>query len=149
MSAGRIVQEGEPREIYEHPADPFVADFVGSGNFIPGEVVGRDGAGRIRVRTALGLLLATDSAADRPGERLTVFVRPENVRVHTDGGDGIPATVESVTFLGEYLDCRVRAGEQLLHVRQHPLLPLAVGRPVRLELPPDVCVAIRGAGTEP
>jgi iron(III) transport system ATP-binding protein len=147
MSAGRIVQEGEPREIYERPADPFVADFVGSGNFIQGEVVDRDGPVQVRVRTALGDLVVTDFGAGRPGEPVTVFVRPENVRVHADGGDGIPATVESVTFLGEFLDCRLRAGEQLLHVRQHPLLPLTVGRPVRLELPPDVCVAIRGAGT--
>ncbi len=146
MSAGRIVQEGEPREIYEHPADSFVADFVGSGNFIPGETVFRDGPGRVRVRTALGDLSAVDGGAGGLGEPVTVFVRPENVSVHTDGGSGIPATVAAVTFLGEFLDCRVRTGDQVLHVRQHPLMPLMVGQPVRLELPPDLCVVIRGAG---
>ena len=145
MSGGQIIQEGAPRDIYERPADPFVANFVGSGNFISGEVLGPDGPRHSRVRTAIGDVAAMDDGPARAGEIVTVFVRPENVHVRTEGGDGIAATVESVSFLGEFLDCRLRAADQLLHVRQHPMRPLAVGQPVRLELPRDHCVVIRHA----
>ena len=144
MSGGRIIQEGAPREIYERPSDTFVADFVGSGNFIAGELLGMDGPGRSRVRTAIGDLVATDTSGASVGEAVTVFVRPENIRVGVGEGTGIVAIVTSVTFLGEFLDCRLRAGDQFLHVRQHPTLALAVGQPVRLEVPPERCVLIRG-----
>src|ERR1700686_2167144 len=55
MSEGRIQQIATPREIYTRPVNAFVADFVGSTNFLDGSVLGPDGeAGRIRVRTEIG-----------------------------------------------------------------------------------------------
>ncbi len=61
MNEGRIQQIGTPRDIYERPANQFVADFVGSTNFIDGTVVGRDatGDGFYRVRTEIGDITVT------------------------------------------------------------------------------------------
>ena len=42
MNKGRIAQEGTPADLYERPADAFVADFIGSANLVPGEVLARD-----------------------------------------------------------------------------------------------------------
>src|SRR3954454_9457921 len=53
MNAGRIVQIGKPREIYERPNCQFVADFIGVTNFVPGTVAAR-ADGRYRVRTSDG-----------------------------------------------------------------------------------------------
>ncbi len=147
MAGGQIIQEGGPRDIYERPADTFVADFVGSGNFITGTVLGPDGPQHSLVRTAIGDVAAMDAGPASAGEPVTVFVRPENIHVRREGDEGVAATVVSVSFLGEFLDCRLRAADELLHVRPHPMLALAVGQPVRLELPRDHCVVIRPART--
>src|SRR5215470_11608637 len=58
MNEGKVVQIGSPRQIYEQPANRFVADFVGQTNFVGGTVTALEGAGRCRVRTALGELKA-------------------------------------------------------------------------------------------
>src|SRR5690349_3257887 len=55
MNEGRIQQVGSPRDIYERPASPFVADFVGSTNFLDGSVLGPGGGhGQYLVRTEIG-----------------------------------------------------------------------------------------------
>ena len=76
MSDGFIVQIGTPRQIYEQPTNQFVADFVGQTNFVGGTVTAVDGAGRCRVKTALGELkvLATDGVARDAA--VVVSVRP-------------------------------------------------------------------------
>ena len=67
MNEGRIQQIGSPRDIYERPANAFVADFVGSTNFLDGSVLGPDGGdGHYRVRTEIGdVTRARDRAAAR------------------------------------------------------------------------------------
>ncbi|HXF83379.1 MAG TPA: ABC transporter ATP-binding protein, partial [bacterium] len=55
MSAGHLVQVGRPEEIYERPATPFVAAFLGVANFLPGRIEGRAGPGvRVRLAAAAG-----------------------------------------------------------------------------------------------
>src|SRR6516225_704638 len=56
MSEGRIVQIGSPREVYERPCNRFVADFIGTTNFIDAQVTEETGEGRCRVGTPLGAL---------------------------------------------------------------------------------------------
>src|SRR4051812_9184764 len=57
MNRGRIEQIGTPREIYERPVNPFVADFVGSSNFLDATVRALDAAsGFYRVESALGIM---------------------------------------------------------------------------------------------
>ena len=78
MSAGNVLQVGEPRGIYDNPQSRFVADFIGESNVIPGAVLGRDPA-------------------------IMVAVRPERIVVSPAAGAGkgrARGTVASVTFLG-------------------------------------------------
>jgi len=103
MEGGRIVQIGAPREVYRAPATPFVADFVGLMNFLPGVVV----AGRVAQVQCGGALLHTPaSAASLPsGSRVTVAIRPEDVRILHDGLDMInvvEARVHEIEFLGPF-----------------------------------------------
>jgi iron(III) transport system ATP-binding protein len=93
MQAGRVLQVGEPAGLYAHPADRFVATFVGDADLIPGRA---DGHG---VATAVGRLT---TAGDRPDGALTgeveVALRPELVRLRLDGaGQGI---VQEITYFG-------------------------------------------------
>src|SRR5258708_21952524 len=79
MKDGRISQLATPREIYEQPADPFVADFIGTSNFLAG-TAGATVDGRLTVTLAGGRHLMVDAL--RPlasGTKVIVAVRPEKV----------------------------------------------------------------------
>ena len=102
MREGRIEQIGTPEQLYVTPATPFVADFVGLSNRVPGELVD----GRVSVAGAV---------VDQLGERLpngpvTALVRPEDVAF---AGDGVPATVVASSFLGSLRRTQVRLDDGL------------------------------------
>ncbi|WP_027863977.1 ABC transporter ATP-binding protein [Massilia alkalitolerans] len=104
FNGGRIEQAGTPLELYERPANRFVAGFLGSPrmNFLPGMLAGEEGPA-VHVRLAGGTLVdvAADAARASPGAAVTLGVRPEHLRVEGTDGRGIPATVALVEYLGD------------------------------------------------
>ena len=84
MNEGRIQQIGSPRDIYERPSNQFVADFVGTSNFIEGTVLRResttDGSCDV-VRTEIGDVTVVPSRNCSPDERVALSVRPEDVEL--------------------------------------------------------------------
>lgn len=111
MNHGRIVQVGPPREIYQQPADPFVADFIGLANFMPVRLV-EEGAGSGVVeadtarRTRHRCLVERRESRELPAKGM-LFVRPEDVEIVPAEGADVLGTVVRVTFLGTRLDVRV------------------------------------------
>ena len=82
MNDGRVVQIGTPRQIYETPHDQFVADFVGTTNFVGGTVSTLDdGAGHCVVATAMGDLKAHSTEGVAKNGTVIVSVRPEDVEL--------------------------------------------------------------------
>jgi ABC-type Fe3+/spermidine/putrescine transport system ATPase subunit len=120
MNAGVVEQIGPPQEIYGAPRSPFVADFVGLSNFLPGRL--RATAGDISQVEVVGrLVLARARPELAEGQEVLVFVRPNEIELHPVGqapaqsADDPPsntftATVEQVTYLGDRMDYRVRLG---------------------------------------
>jgi spermidine/putrescine transport system ATP-binding protein len=113
MNGGRVEQLGSPREIYDRPSTPFVADFVGSLNAFDltiDEIVGEHAVGRFgedeRVVVPVG-------EGHRPGEAVRVAVRPERVAIGPagppglDGGSRLDGTVAEIVFLGMYTQFHV------------------------------------------
>jgi len=150
MEGGLIRQEGTPREIYQRPVTHFVASFVGSANFLEGNVVEAVGDGRMRLKTAAGLLEASCPEAVRVGDEVTLSIRPENVRVHAGAAPAavnvLPGTVEQAVFLGEAVELRLKIGGAELMTRQHPLLAVKRGDAVYVELAPELCAVITEHG---
>jgi len=153
MNEGRIVQIGSPRDIYERPHNKFVADFVGSTNFINGKVSSAAaGNGRCRVATALGELNVQCVEALAKGAAVVVSVRPEDVELSeaelAKGEDDnvCRGIVEAKVFLGDYLDFQVKVGDFLLLARVHPSLRTPAGEPINLRMRAEKCVAIAEAG---
>ena len=108
LNSGEVQQSGTPEEIYNHPVNPFVADFLGKVSFFPG--VSENGT----------LYLpdwgcALPGAAEEKAGPVTVGLRPENIRLHREGG-GIPGRVERVYFTGDTTDFRVRVGKAEVRV---------------------------------
>jgi len=92
MNAGRVLQLGAPRDIYDHPAVRFVADFIGDSNFLKADLVAAD-ARRATVRLSSGTEIESDlpegfPANDAVGRQVTLVVRPEHARLSSDPGDG-------------------------------------------------------------
>src|SRR5256885_647062 len=108
MSSGRILQVGTPREIYERPANQFVAEFVGTTNFLEGTVFAVDAPpGFIGVRPALGALAAGGSDALEAGAAVLLSVRPEDFELskpRRDGGSSGEGVVDQKVFIGEAVD---------------------------------------------
>ncbi|MDT0306618.1 ABC transporter ATP-binding protein [Streptomyces sp. DSM 44917] len=153
MSAGRIVQEGTPRDIYQRPATRFVADFVGTTNFLEGTVVSAAPAGDsgpgTRIGTALGELVGTAAPGVKTGDQVLLAVRPEAVRLHLTepaaAPNVVPGELEQVMFTGECLDCHVRVGDHVWITRQEPRLAAGPGDKAWLELPADALSIVPSA----
>jgi iron(III) transport system ATP-binding protein len=146
MEHGRIMQEGTPREIYQRPATRFVADFVGSANFLEATVRGRTDLGGMWLDTAAGRLQASCPEGVVPEEKVTLSIRPENLRVHRTPPSAavnmLPGVIEQQMFLGDVLDCRVRVGEATLVTRQHPTNGTRRGDNVFVEFPVELCTVL-------
>jgi spermidine/putrescine transport system ATP-binding protein len=137
MNGGRIVQLGPPSEIYDSPADLFVADFVGKTNLVAGIVEGRD-AGGLLVRLADGSVMASRGAgAFAAGDAVSISVRPEAVRLNIEGA-ALRGTVRNRIFLGSTAEYAVEVpGLGTLHATTEHLAQtshlMKPGEPVALD----------------
>ena len=150
MHEGRVEQVGSPAEIYDDPATPFVAGFVGSANVLHGEV--RDG------HVHLGSVRVAGAAHLADGAPATAFVRPHDVRVRQKGGqaderDGdFTATIERIASLGwlARLTLRLADGHTLVaHVPQEELDGAKEGDTVTLDLRNPKAFLREVHGTDP
>jgi iron(III) transport system ATP-binding protein len=147
MNQGVIQQTGAPRDIYERPGNQFVADFIGTTNFLPASVKGPDTApGFYRVASEVGELKARALEVLRDGTKVVVSVRPEDIQLSETSPQGenvLQGTVDTKVFLGESVDFQVKVKERLLLSRAHPSLGTRVGHPIYLSLDPEKCVALK------
>ena len=120
MKDGRIQQMGGPAELYERPLNRFVADFIGTSNFIPGTVIGSDPATRTAtVRSEKDVVLPgiiTDPDLTlATGDIVTIAVRPERLVVlPMDAGGDVPdgwvqvaGRIDQGTYLGDQTEYRI------------------------------------------
>ena len=148
MNAGRIVQIGTPHQVYEEPADTYVADFLGAANLMEVEVVS---AGVLRV----GDFALTSNRCEATTGTAHAVIRPERVRIEEHGSAGenrVPAMVERVVFLGSATEVLLRLAPgvplQALMQNDGSRPDLAQGTPVHVYLPPDALRVLAGAAGE-
>ncbi|RME85845.1 MAG: putative 2-aminoethylphosphonate ABC transporter ATP-binding protein [Caldilineae bacterium] len=101
MNQGCIEQVGTPEEIYRSPASPFVADFIGVMNFLPGTA----GPGEDQVRCGAVTLRCGQAHELKPDTAVLIAVRPEDVRLaHVQPGtpNSVRVKVEDAEFLGSF-----------------------------------------------
>jgi putative spermidine/putrescine transport system ATP-binding protein len=104
MDRGRVRQIGTAEDLYERPADAFVAGFVGRCNLIEGMV---EAEGAFRAASGVLLPCATEAARARAG---TVALRPERIAIGPGGQDGVPARLAAVTYLGAQTEYHLDLG---------------------------------------
>ena len=136
MSMGRMRQLGSPRDIYERPADSFVADFIGSSNFLEGTMLD-SGTDAARVRLADGSEIATPPGRAAADGRLVVAIRPERIEpVAAEGPNVIRAEIVQKIYLGSVWQFEAKAGPLAFRIQTPAELPLG---PVLLRLPAEFC----------
>ncbi|MBX3030254.1 MAG: ABC transporter ATP-binding protein [Chloroflexi bacterium] len=123
MSGGRIMQVGEPRDIYLAPANRFVAEFIGKSNIFDATVRRRASEDTIEVESPIGLLAVRWQSDDlTTGSPCLLAVRPESIGLMGGPPDqgvpnGMPGRVVERSFLGDAVDHIVAVGDRELLVR--------------------------------
>ncbi|WP_036263174.1 ABC transporter ATP-binding protein [Mesorhizobium sp. WSM2561] len=110
MNGGRIVQLGQPSEIYDEPADLFVADFVGKTNLLSGKVAGHSG-NLVEVALADGTVIAARKRTSlRQDEAVSVSLRPESLSLGAPGSGRLNGIVRNRIFLGATAEYAIEVG---------------------------------------
>jgi mannopine transport system ATP-binding protein len=132
MHKGRLEQVGTPNELYANPDNAFVADFVGSINFIPGKVSSKDQSLiAVKVGDTLVKVRASNGGSIREHEQgsdVRIAARPEHISITPHGdrtSQSLTGTIETVVFAGASRTALVR-----LHAPPHLLL--------RADMPSDL-----------
>ena len=114
MNRGRIAQLGTAEDLYERPASRFVASFIGESNLLEGRVESSDGGAVFVHGGGVRLPLSPGPRAFRPGESCTLMVRPEKIALGPEAADGLPGTVETVVYVGEFTRYGVRVAPEMM-----------------------------------
>jgi spermidine/putrescine transport system ATP-binding protein len=150
MNAGRIAQVGTPQEVYESPADAYVADFLGAANLLQIVVTERVRGGASTLKLGDIALSTSNEVPAEPGASGQAVIRPERVRVEEHGSAGanrVPALIDRVVYLGAgtqvYL--RLATGESLQAVAPNEdAAAWSQGTPVHVYLPADALRVLAG-----
>jgi iron(III) transport system ATP-binding protein len=150
MDSGNVVQIGNPQDIYKRPANRFVADFIGTMNFMPGEVVEvLNDRNTVAVNTEFSekmVCMTPEGMAAAPGTKVYASIRPEDVEVFTER----PQAAENVykgnivhkAYLGNFLFFFISVNDTMIRVQVPYNLPQEEGQELYLFLDPKKCMIL-------
>ena len=148
MDSGNVVQIGTAQEIYKEPANRFVADFIGTMNFMSGEVV-QILPDTVYVRTEFSekmMCKTSGITATTPGEKVYASIRPEDVEVFSEPPQSrenlFKGTIVHKAYLGNFLFFFVSVNETMLRVQVPHHLPQEEGEELYLFLNPQKCTIL-------
>jgi iron(III) transport system ATP-binding protein len=149
MNAGKIEQVGKPREIYTQPKTQFVAEFIGTSNFLPGKAV-EVAAGELRIDTAEGVLWGVPAAEVVPGADVLIALRPENIAISaipsvSPGRNEWRGSVLTRAFMGDSVDHVIGVGKFELRVRCNPSVSIRPGTEVYITIDPSNVTVVPAA----
>lgn len=129
MNKGKIQQMGSPEDIYNEPANPFVADFIGESNILDGIML-ED----YKVKFADTIFKCVDSGFN-PSEDIDVVIRPEDIEITTADKGMLTGKVNSVTFKGVHYEIEVITENNTWII--HNIKSATVGNTVGLIIDPE------------
>lgn len=150
MQAGNVVQIGSPQEIYKQPANKFVADFIGTMNFMPCQIVEAPASQEnARVRTAFSNELKCQMDKGRtmkPGDEVFASIRPEDVEIFTappeETENIYKGTIVHKAYLGNFLYLFANVGDTQIRVQVSHNVSQEEGEEIYLFLDPRKCMLL-------
>jgi putative spermidine/putrescine transport system ATP-binding protein len=136
----KVQQVGTPIEIYRHPANEFVADFIGSGNIFPATALG-DGKVSLPGGDALQVPICSSIVV---GEKVKMLIRPEDLQLsapQATAGNRLLGKVTFVRDIGATIETTVECSGVSFTALSTPCqgFGLSVGHPVSVTLPAEAC----------
>ena len=153
MHAGKLIEVGNPHQLYSRPKRRFTATFLGLTNLIPGKVVELGGDSRPgRLETSKGVFSFIPSAGLATGSAAILSIRPEHIEVIKQKPqvteNVLEGTVKEAIFMGDAYHCQIAVGDSVLRVHTHPFLSMNPGDKVYLHLDPQSCNGLPAEDTE-
>ncbi|MBA4097950.1 MAG: spermidine/putrescine ABC transporter ATP-binding protein [Rhodospirillum sp.] len=147
FDSGRIIQEGAPMAVYEHPVTRFAAGFLGEANFLQGRVSAMEAGGLARIALDIGGEASCRLSNGQVGQTVLLALRPEKITLTTGCQAGINALrgkVLDVVFSGNSTTYRIAVGEQVMTLFRQNLAQgtVAPGTEVVLSWSPDHLVQV-------
>jgi iron(III) transport system ATP-binding protein len=120
LNAGKLLQVGTPTEIYRHPRDRFVAEFIGEGNFLTGHVASCNDMLAVDLGNRRLLVAAPYDPGLKSGSPITLCLRPEIFRIveNRPSGQAWRARLVETIYLGQVAQHLFRSEEDLLKVAE-------------------------------
>jgi spermidine/putrescine transport system ATP-binding protein len=160
MNAGRIEQLGSPRELYEHPATRFVANFIGTSNVLTGRLERKGDGWALAGLGPDQRVLVADAGDARDGQDVELAIRPEKIVLRTEQDPPPPdrsalrVKVDEIVYLGTSTQYRTvtDGGDTVAVYRQNasatPGADVLAGQVGWLEWPPEHSYVLRGSTEE-
>ncbi|HEY7606736.1 MAG TPA: ABC transporter ATP-binding protein [Actinomycetota bacterium] len=160
MNAGRIEQLGSPRELYEHPATRFVANFIGTSNVLTGRLERKGDGWALAGLGPDQRVLVADAGGARDGQDVELAIRPEKIVLRTEQDPPPPdrsalrVKVDEIVYLGTSTQYRTvtDGGDTVAVYRQNasatPGADVLAGQVGWLEWPPEHSYVLRGSTEE-
>jgi iron(III) transport system ATP-binding protein len=150
MDSGNVVQTGTAQEIYEKPANRFVADFIGTMNFMAGEVIQIfEDEDLVHVRTEFSekMLCKTPSTKVASlGEKVYASIRPEDVEIFSEPlqtrENLFKGTIAHKAYLGNFLYFFLNVNDNMIRVQAPHHMPQKEGQELYLFLNPEKCMIL-------
>jgi spermidine/putrescine transport system ATP-binding protein len=150
MEAGRILQVGSPRQIYNHPVERFVADFIGSTNFLSAQVLSsEDRSARLKLSSGKEVRVELPEGMV-PDVRVTAAVRPEYAQLsaETQKTGDLRGVLENIVYFGTDTHYHIRLPDETLFVirrqnRREDTETYEVGQSVDIAFKPNSVQVLR------
>lgn len=148
MHGGLLRQIGTPREVYEQPANTFVAGFMGSTNLLKSTVSEQaNGETFVEIHGGFALRLLDAPPASK-GETVTISARPEILKLLPAGATNAgattwPAEIAFSTFIGDTVIYHARLGPHMVEIREAPHVKYEPGSSVLISVDPSRCHLLR------
>jgi iron(III) transport system ATP-binding protein len=153
LNGGLLQQYAEPRTLYGHPANRFIADFMGAANLLAGVVekpsstAGAPGVVGVGSTLHHEALLPAGATKDKV---LTIMIRPEDIAIAREAPEPnrniLPGIVVGSNFLGSLVDYYVETDGLVLHVQVARGITFEREEYVYLSVQPEQCIGIDGGG---
>ena len=117
MHEGKIMQIGMPREIYAHPVNRFVADFIGKANFMRGRVTAAKPGNALEIELmGKKMRVAVQTDVFDQGENVLLVLRPESIRLEAKKPDTLTGIIREAVYLGSQMVYEVDMAENIITV---------------------------------
>jgi len=145
MNKGRIIETGTPRNIYFNSDHRFVADFIGRTNLIEATVTSQEGSATT-VDCAIGNVICRKQADMKPGDKVTLCLRPEFIRLKrgnaTQAQNVFNGQIQSLVFIGEAFEGEITINDTQLFVKTEPDSDIKVRDTANFTVDPDHCLLV-------